>query len=116
MTNTINEWAKIPKDWVFSVKQSEAIVQLAAYGAHIRGDSDLHGSRRLTILIPMTLAPEQYVEIGYLASQIARDDFPTHYSRFGFTTDCWQGVENPTIRFKDVVPQGYRLSVQMDCK
>jgi len=119
MSDTINkDWAKIPEDWEFSVKQREAIAQLAAYGTHIRGDSDSDKSgrlrKRLTILIPFKLDPEKYVEVGYLASQIARDDFPTHYSRFGFTTDCWQGVKDPTIRFKDVTPSGYRLSVQLD--
>jgi hypothetical protein len=96
----------IPQDWTLGAKQRAAVQQLCEYKTDIRGHSD-GDSRSMRILIPMKLQPEEYVEIGYLIAQLARDDFPEHYSRFGFTTDCWQGVTNPTVRFDDVVPPGY---------
>src|SRR4051812_3915882 len=109
-----DEWATIPNDWSFSNRQRIAIQEITTYKAMIRGDRHHDNSKTMTILIPMNLRPEEYVEIGYLISKIATDDFPQHYSRFGFTTDAWNGVENPTIRFLDVVPPGhYRVKVRV---
>jgi hypothetical protein len=80
----------------------------------MRGYDEGKNCQRMTFSVPMELKPEEYVEIGYLVAQIGRDDFPAHYSRFGFATDAWSGIDDPTVRFLDMAPGGYRITIMMD--